>query len=196
MHFKKYIYFAVPEDQEVDTKFESRNAFSSPQERTDYNEGIRSQTPFGRPSSKQKNLSQCLLLEPQNLNKIFENKQIVENSETLFVSTGYFNKIIRADNAKQNNNSLDDQNVKEREKTVDDVIELLNKESKKSNNEEVVIELLNDLYECMEKENLMNVKMASKMKIYILKCLYKFVESSNERLLLNIGRIILAVCRF
>lgn len=135
------------------------------------------------------------MLEPQNLNKIFENKQIVENSETLFITTGYFNNIIRSDfnNKQVNNESLDEQKIVEHEKTVDSVIDLLNKECKKTNNDEIVIELLNDLYDCMEKENLLQTKVASKMKIYILKCLYKFVESQNEKLLLNIGRIILAV---
>ncbi|KAL3283552.1 hypothetical protein HHI36_006691 [Cryptolaemus montrouzieri] len=45
----------------------------------------------------------------------------------------------------------------------------------------------------MEREKMLDVKVSSKMKIYILKCLYKFVESTNEVLLLNIARIILAI---
>lgn len=84
-------------------------------------------------------------------------------------------------------------NMKER--TFDDVLELLNSEQYK-NNEPVVVNLLNELYECMEKEHMICVHVSSKTKIHILKCLYKYVESQNEQLLLNIGRVILAVSVF
>lgn len=70
---------------------------------------------------------------------------------------------------------------------------MLNLENTKKNNDGVVIECLNDLYDCMEKENMLNNKVSSKTKIYILKCLYKYVESQNEKLLLGIARVILAV---
>lgn len=77
-------------------------------------------------------------------------------------------------------------------RTLDDVLELLNSEQYKSN-EAVVIDLMNELYECMEKEKMITVHVGSKTKIHILKCLYKYVDSQNEQLLLNIGRVILAV---
>ncbi|KAF2880199.1 hypothetical protein ILUMI_26000 [Ignelater luminosus] len=152
-----------------------RKAFSSPQERTDFNENLANKdSPFDRPSQQQNNLSKCLLLGPQNLNKLFENKQIVENSETLFTKT-------------------DSNSNKPKENTVENILELLNQESKRSNNEAIVINLLSNLYNCMEKENCLNANIDSKMKIRILKCLYKYVESQNEKLLLNIARIILAL---
>lgn len=81
-------------------------------------------------------------------------------------------------------------NMKER--TFDDVLEILNLERYKQD-ENITINLLNELYECMEKENMINVTIGSKTKVNILRCLYKYVDSQNEQLLLNIGRIILAV---
>ncbi|KAK9693613.1 hypothetical protein QE152_g34085 [Popillia japonica] len=163
----------LPEETELPIRINNkgRNAFSSPQEKTEYNEKIKNASPFGR-SSKKQSLSQCLLLEPQNLSKIFENKQIIENSETLFVKT-------------------DDTTAKD--KTVDEIIELLIAESVKTQNDTSVIELLDILYNCMEKNNMLTTKISSKTKIHILKCLYKFVESQNEKLLLSIARIILAL---
>ncbi|KAJ3654800.1 hypothetical protein Zmor_013962 [Zophobas morio] len=159
----------LPEEQEELKNTEPRKAFSSPQERTDFNENLDS--PFGRSSIKQKNLSQCLLLGPQNLNKIFDNKHIIENSETLFVRTA----------------------AESKERSVEDVINDLNYESVKMDNEDRVIELLGELYDRMETENLLNTKVSSKMKIHILKALYKYVESQNEKLLLNIARVILGL---
>lgn len=166
-----------------------RKAFSSPQERTDFNEKS-TDSPFGRPSQQQSNLSQCLLLGPHNLNKLFENKQIIENSETLFTKTGYFNNAKNRSKAANDNSSLDE---KPKEKSVENILELLLLESKKTNNEVVIINLLSDLYDYMEKENYLTSNINSKMKIRILKCLYKFVESQNEKLLLGLARIILAV---
>lgn len=87
--------------------------------------------------------------------------------------------------------SLDEADVK-KVKTADDVIELLMTETG-GHNDTAVIKLLDELYTCLERENLLNAKMTSKTKIHILKCLYKFVESQNETLLLNIARIILSV---
>lgn len=182
----------VPEEEaSTRNNGEGRNAFSSPQEKTEFNEKLRNESPFGR-SSKKQSLSQCLLLEPQNLTKIFENKQIIENSETLFVKTGYFNNALIANKSDTKVYALDD-TASANDRTVEEVIEMLTTESVKTHNDAVVIELLEALYERMEKENMLNTKISSKMKIYILKCLYKFVESQNERLLLNIARIILAV---
>ncbi|KAG5874097.1 hypothetical protein JTB14_005894 [Gonioctena quinquepunctata] len=149
-------------------KVETRNAFSSPQERTNYNG---SSSPFDRPSHRQHNLSQCLLLGPQNLEKIFDNKQIIENSQTLFLNT-----------------------VKEKkDRNFEDVLTDLNCENEKKYEEDRVIILLNELFECMEKEDMVNQKVASKVKMRILKCLYKFVESQNEQILINIAKIILSL---
>ncbi|XP_065163837.1 armadillo repeat-containing protein 2 isoform X2 [Atheta coriaria] len=174
----------LPEENEAGaSEMLTRNAFSSPQERTDYNDN-HNQTPFGRPFRQQQNLSQCLLLGPQNLNKIFENKQIVNSSENLFGQT-----------AGNTRGKLPPPPPL----TVTTVIDSLNKESAHqptpdSNvNEPVVIGLLNSLYDCMETEGMLNSKVSSKMKIHILKCLYKYVESKNEELLLAIARIILAL---
>ncbi|CAH1117951.1 unnamed protein product [Phaedon cochleariae] len=161
----------LPEESECPSapqKVESRNAFSSPQERTDFTE---SNSLFGRPSSKQKNLSQCLLLGPQNLEKIFDNKHIVEHSQTLFLNT------------------VDDK----KDRTFEDVLTDLNSENEKNFDEDRVVTLLNELYDCMEKESLNNQKASSKLKIRVLKCLYKFVESQNELILINIAKIILSL---
>lgn len=175
----------MPEENEPKNA-DARKAFSSPQENTSFDE------PAGG-SLKQKNLSECLLLGPQNLDKIFENKHIIEGSETLFAKGGYFNRDLR----KQRNKIMKSFSVLEmcdnmKERTFDDVLDLLNGEQYR-NNDAVVIDLLNELYECMEKERMVTVHVGSKTKIHILKCLYKYVESQNEQLLLNIGRIILAV---
>ncbi|KAF5287727.1 hypothetical protein FQA39_LY15747 [Lamprigera yunnana] len=172
----------LPEEREEHTEQLNRKSFSSPQERTDYNEN----SPFGRPSQKQSNLSQCLLLGVENLNKLFENVQIVENSESLFVKTGYLNNLKQKINVK-NGTSVD----KDKRKTVNSVIEELSKVGK--SDDKTIIILLIDLYKCMEKENFMATNVDSKTKIRILKCLYKYVESTNEKLLLNIARIILTL---
>lgn len=173
----------MPEESEIVT---TRKAFSSPQESTS--------SSFDEPA-KQKNLSDCFLLGPQNLDKIFENKQIIDNSETLFLKSGYFSRDAR----KTRNKITKSFSVLEmcdnmRARTFDDVLELLNNEQYK-NNDVVTIDLLNELYDCMEKEEMITVHVGSKTKIHILKCLYKYVESQNEQLLLNIGRIILAVSK-
>ncbi|KRT79515.1 hypothetical protein AMK59_8475 [Oryctes borbonicus] len=183
----------LPEEAETafNINFDGRKAFSSPQEKTEFSELSKNNSPFGR-SSKKHSLSQCLLLEPQNLSKIFENKQIIENSETLFIKTGYFNNVIDVNKSDTKIYALDDA-ATAKDKTVDEVIELLIAESVKTHNDADVIELLGVLYECMEKENMLNAKVSSKTKIHILKCLYKFVESHNEKLLLSIARIILAL---
>lgn len=124
---------------------------------------------------------------PQNLNKIFDNRHIIENSETLFIGTGYMNR----EKAQRNKNSILAAECKER--SVDDVINDLNNESIKMDNDTRVIELLEELYDKMEKANLLTTKIHSKLKIHVLKALYKFIESQNEQLLLNIARVILGV---
>ncbi|CAH1133333.1 unnamed protein product [Ceutorhynchus assimilis] len=160
----------LPEETEYKSSdrrnVESRNAFSSPQERTDFNPNS---SPFGRPSAKQSNLSECLLLGPQNLIKIFDNKHIIENSESLFTST--------VDGTR----------------TIDDIMNELNKADPKNYNDEIVKSLLEEMYEFMEKDGLLDGKISSKLRIVILKCLYRFVESKNEQILINIAQIILAM---
>lgn len=194
----------VPEENEAGaSEMLTRNAFSSPQERTDYNDN-HNQTPFGRPFRQQQNLSQCLLLGPQNLNKIFENKQIVNSSENLFGQTGYIHiqPVVWRNSSYPLAGNTRGKLPPPPPLTVTTVIDSLNKESAHqptpdSNvNEPVVIGLLNSLYDCMETEGMLNSKVSSKMKIHILKCLYKYVESKNEELLLAIARIILAVSIF
>lgn len=178
--------FLVPEEREPQDSTEPRKAFSSPQERTDF---LENDSPFGRSSSKQRNLSQCLLLGPQNLNKIFDNRQIIEHSETLFIRTGYLTREIspKRKNLVLHNSILADV------RTVEDVVNDLNTESTRMDNDNYVIELLNELYEFMDRENLKGSKIGSKLKIHILKGLYRFVESQNEQVLLSIARVILGV---
>ncbi|CAH2004338.1 unnamed protein product [Acanthoscelides obtectus] len=158
----------LPEETEpVDQpKPGSRNAFSSPQESTEY---TKSENVFDRPSNRQ-TLSQCLLLEPQNLEKIFDNRHIVENSQTLF---------LRSD--------------QKRERNLEDVLDDLNNEHGKSGNDKKIVSLLEELYKFMEKDNPMNKKVPSKLKVKILKCLYRFVESQNEHILINIAKVILSL---
>lgn len=164
---------------------DTRKAFSSPQENTTFDEIT--------PPIKQKNLSECLLLGPQNLDKIFENKHIIASSETLFSQGSYFNRDVRKPRHKITKSfSVLEMCDNMKERTFDDVLDLLNSEQYR-NNDGVTINLLNELYDCMEKEKMIAVHVGSKTKIHILKCLYKYVESQNEQLLLNIGRIILAV---
>lgn len=182
----------VPEETESATSdskqnSEYRNAFSSPEERTDHQ--TESNTIFGRPSVKQNHLSQCLLLGPQNLEKLFDNKQIIENSQTLFLNTGYFTSQLNGSYL-QNNRSISETQKKRR--TLEDVVTDLNLE-KETYDDNRIITLLEELYSFMEKENLLNSKVSSKMRVFILKCLYKFVESKNEIILISIAKIILSV---
>ncbi|XP_066248328.1 armadillo repeat-containing protein 2 isoform X2 [Euwallacea similis] len=165
----------LPEETELKsekTNVESRNAFSSPQERTTFdNNSNVSISPFGRSSAKQLNLSECLLLGPQNLTKIFDNRHIIEHSETLFTSTV---------DGKQS-------------RTIDDILRDLNKTDSQNYNDDIVRNLLEELYGFMDKEGMFNSKVSSKLKIVILKTLYRFVESKNEDILISIAQIILAV---
>lgn len=181
-------YFLVPEETEIPSdpqKPECRNAFSSPQERTELTEYG---TIFGKSAMKQKNLSQCLLLGPQNLEKIFDNKQIIENSQTLFLNTGYFTSQLNTSNFQSPSISVNEQ----KKRILEDVIANLNSEDEKYEDNKIK-ELLNELYDFMEKDNLINSKVSSKLRVLILKCLYKFVESKNEEILIDIAKIILAV---
>lgn len=170
---------------------ESRNAFSSPQERTDFEQ---TNSFFGRPSLKQSNLSECLLLGPQNLTKIFDNQHIVEHSETLFTSTGYLtNQLLlhkQNDLNKRSHSILADG---KKPRTIDDIMSDLNKTDAQNYNDDAVMKLLEELYEFMDKEGMLDTKISSKLKIVILKSLYRFVESKNEHILINIAQIILAV---
>lgn len=170
---------------------EPRNAFSSPQERTDYSGSRASSSPFGRPS-KQQDLSRCILLGPHNLAKLFGNKHIIENSETLFVKTGYFNNSPKSTHLTSISGTLD--NNLSGPKTVEELINALNQESRKNNNGEIVMDLLGELYGGIEKANAKeSTRINSKMKIQILKCLYQYVELQNDELLLEIARIIFLV---
>lgn len=178
----------MPEEYETNhLTSDTRKAFSSPQENTDYENKETTQ--------KQRKLSECLLLGPQNFTKMFDNKQIIQNSECLFSKPGYFNN--NFSNRKHKNKITKSFSVLEmcdslKERSFDDILDILNSEKYK-NDEQIVINLLNELYESMEKENMININVGSRTKIHVLKCLYKYVESQNEQLLLNIGRIILAV---
>lgn len=62
-----------------------------------------------------------------------------------------------------------------------------------SKHEKDIMSILKELYECLDKNKLLGSKITSKMKIQILKCLYKQVECQNEELLLQVARIILTV---
>ncbi|KAJ8918425.1 hypothetical protein NQ315_008122 [Exocentrus adspersus] len=162
----------LPEETELPSAepgvAESRNAFSSPQERTVFNQ---SDSIFGRPSLKQQNLSQ----------------QIIEHSETLFLKTGFFARQLVTNKTQQ---SILAENKTER--NVENVLKDLN-DQHGNVNEEDTNHLLLELYECMEKEKMLDPKVPSKLKIQILKCLYKFVESRNEQILINIAKVILSL---
>lgn len=186
LNYSFFTFFLVPEETETtldQQKIETRNAFSSPEGRTT---GADTGSMFGRPSMKQEYLSQCLLLGPENLEKLFDNKQIVENSQTLFLNTGYFTSQLNISNL-ESNSSISVNSKKRR--NLENVVEDLN--SAKSDHK--VTALLEELYSFMEQENMLNSKVPSKLKVSILKCLYKFVESKNEYILINIAKIILSV---
>lgn len=104
---------------------------------------------------------------------------------------GYFNKELKSKESKKLQTSVSVLDAKD--KTVDDIVACLNAEAGRKDNEETVIKLLSELYDCMQKEKMLDVKVASKTKINILKCLYKYVESNNQVLLLSLARVILAV---
>lgn len=109
------------------------------------------------------------------------------------MKTGYFNNSSKDVKLNSTQNSLDFMNTSKLQ-TIEDVIIILNKESRKCNNETIIINLLSELYNRVKETNLSeSSKINSKTKIYILKCLYQFVEYQNERLLLEIARIILLV---
>ena len=172
---------------------ESRNAFSSPQERTNFD---KPDNYLESLSTKKSSLSDCFLLEPQNLTKIFDNQQIIESSETLFTHTGYltkqyfshkhndFNKLQNSILAKGKN-----------QRNVEEVLNDLNIINVQNYNEDDVNNLLEELYKLMEQEGLFASKISSKLKIMLLKSLYRFVESKNENILINIAQIILIVSK-
>ncbi|KAJ8975565.1 hypothetical protein NQ317_000249 [Molorchus minor] len=142
----------LPEEREIPADEprvpETRNAFSSPQERTDFSQ---SDCMFGRPSLKQKNLSQCLLLGPQNLENIFDNKQIIENSQTLFLNTGYFSSQLY--NAKLTNKISTSILANENKiRTVEDVLRDLNEENGIDYNENRIIHLVGEIYDKSQSE--------------------------------------------
>ncbi|CAG9859619.1 unnamed protein product [Phyllotreta striolata] len=162
----------LPEENEFQDgpKADCRKAFSSPQERTEFGAGPR------------RDLAQCLLLGARNLEKIFDNRQIVEHSQTLFLDTGYFAGRLQLEGRPVST-----------ERTFEEVLLELNAESERKRGDERIVELLEELYERMEKEDVANQKIGSGLKIRILKCLYKFVESQNERVLICIAKIILSI---
>lgn len=125
------------------------------------------------------------------MEKIFDNRHIIENSQTLFMSTGYFTNQLK-DSYFRNKIPKSILVEEKKERTYEDVLTDLNAENQKYN-EEKIIKLLEELYDCMEKENMVNSKISSKLRIHILKSLYKFVESKNEQILINIAKIILSV---
>lgn len=184
----------MPEEVEYkkETTLETRNAFSSPQERTDNNHD---QSPFGRSSAKRSNLSECLLLGPQNLTKIFDNRHIIEHSETLFTGTGYLRRHQQTDlNKRARSISVEaGDRIKSPPRTIDDILNDLNKTDQQNYQDDIVKNLLEELYSFMDKEGLIQSKVSSKLKIVILKTLYRFVESKNQHILVNIAQIILAV---
>ncbi|XP_060527142.1 armadillo repeat-containing protein 2 [Cylas formicarius] len=151
--FKNTSLEKLPEEGDATTMpcVVQRNAFSSPKERTDFDESERG----------------GILLGPQNLTKIFDNRYIVENSERLFSSPP-----LRGD-------------------TVEEVLARL--DAVDARQTDLVRDLLNELYGSMEKEGLVGSKTNPKIKIGILKGLYKFVESRDDEVLTDIARVILAL---
>lgn len=136
--------------------------------------------------------SESLILGPRNLDKIFENKQIVQDSENLFLRQNFWSDK-KSEQVKQDTNQNKTETEPTPESLVNDILLRLNNETDK-NNEVKIINLLQELYECLDKNKLFASKVCSKLKIQILKCLYKQVESQNEEVLLQVARIILEVC--
>ncbi|XP_018333923.1 armadillo repeat-containing protein 2 isoform X2 [Agrilus planipennis] len=147
-----------------------RNAFSSPQERTNFSDN-RSEGSFSK-MSRQNSISTCLTLQPRNLDKLFGNKQIIENSETLFEKTEPLEPF--------------------KNLSVQELLDVLNCEEQQNNeNHEYTVKLLKILYQCLQEEQLSNNKISSTLKITILKCLYRYVEAENQKLLINVAKILL-----
>lgn len=136
--------------------------------------------------------SESLILGPRNLDKIFENKQIVQDSENLFVSKNFWTD--KKPNTCTNLVQEQTQDVPTYEKRVSEILTAIHEETGRQNSDKVILKLLQDLYNCLDKNNLFASKVNSKLKIQILKCLYKQVESQNEEILLEVARIILEVC--
>lgn len=126
-------------------------------------------------------MTETLILGPQNLDKIFENKQIVQDSEKLFIQKNYWANNKKAQIISEERDPF--------ESTIEDLLNRLNAEIVDIK----VLDILKELYDCLDKNKLFGSKITSKMKIQILKSLYKQVESQNDELLLQLARIILAV---
>lgn len=138
--------------------------------------------------------SESLILGPRNLDKIFENKQIVQDSESLFMNKSFWGDKTRHQN-KIKQILIDERKpeVPSTEKHISEIISSLNSVSGKPDNDEKILLLLHELYDYMNKNHLFGSKVNSKLKIQILKCLYKQVESQNEEILLQVAKIILEV---
>lgn len=125
----------------------------------------------------------ALILEPRNLDNIFPNKQIIYDSENLFSkrSLDFCPNLL-------NGSNLD-------RPSSPPITKILDQLSDTTLNCDDLIKYLIELYDSLVLNGYVNngKKIGSKLKLNILKCLYKYVECNNERVLLNIARIILAV---
>ncbi|KAG8225019.1 hypothetical protein J437_LFUL006030, partial [Ladona fulva] len=74
------------------------------------------------------------------------------------------------------------------------ITQILYTEAGYENNESKVISIIQHLYESLETNGLLGCKLSSKTKTQILRSLYKFVERSNEELLLEVAHVVLALC--
>lgn len=137
--------------------------------------------------------SESLILGPRNLDKIFENKQIVQDSENLFVDKNFWTDKKPNHQKKTKLVQEQTQEVPTYEKRVSEILTAIHEETGRQNSDKLILKLLQDLYNCLDKNNLFASKVNSKLKIQILKCLYKQVESQNEEILLEVARIILEV---
>lgn len=80
-----------------------------------------------------------------------------------------------------------------KERDLDDVLDELNSENEREFDENRVVRRLEEVFGFMEKNEWIDTKVPSKVKVRVLKCLYRFVECQSQQVLINIAKVILAV---
>lgn len=186
----------MPEEHEniIETpKPARRNAYSSPNETTEYTSSTSIANNNGI-TVKKTSHTDALILEPRNLDNIFSNKQIIYDSANLFTKRRFDSYPNNPKAPSAATNLLFD----EFNNSYASINEILDKLSDLTITCDELIKYLRLLYDCLKLEGYISggKKVGSKLKLSILKCLYKYVESNNEKILLNIARIILAVWIF
>ncbi|KAJ4439022.1 hypothetical protein ANN_14978 [Periplaneta americana] len=125
--------------------------------------------------------------KPEMASEVKTKRSLQQTKQTNETAEGYVSKKPKS----EDNNLLSPTEVKS--SSVQSILAVLNNLAGKEEYTEEVISLMSKLYTALEAEggigkNIQNTKLRGQ----VLKTLYKFVESSNETLLLQIARIILA----